>query len=139
MAWAEARADAGTVDITTAVRPLSRWVPARQSLSSATDREQVSMPGFRAEMRHTYPPARCSPPGLQHRAGPERDVLGTTQSVLITNGVHTHSAGECFGGRMFHLRSLLVTVIASLADAGARAKATTTFARCASVLRGDAR
>jgi hypothetical protein len=38
---------------------------------------------------------------------------------------------------MFHLRSLRVTVIASLADAGARAKATTTFARRAGVLRGD--
>lgn len=40
---------------------------------------------------------------------------------------------------MFHLRSLRVTVIviASLADAAARAKATTTFARCADVLRGD--
>jgi len=38
---------------------------------------------------------------------------------------------------MFHLRSLRVTVIASLAEAGARAKATTTFARCAGVLRGD--
>ena len=37
---------------------------------------------------------------------------------------------------MFHLRSLRVRVIASLADAGARAKATTTFARCAGVLRG---